>query len=179
MCTPAVIPAVVSIASTAVATGVQAKSRKRAAAFASAQERNNATFAGFERQDALERAASDASRVRAQGRQTAATARVAVSAGGLDPLTGSPAGVIAQSTLNAEQDAARIQANAARIAWNVEQQQSQFESKAKQQERAGVLGALGSGLSGLGSIAGQAGGIGRTVAKANAPAPIPRRGGGF
>lgn len=163
MCTPAAIPAVISLAATAAGTGAQIAAQKRSASHQAAVQRNNAQLAGYERESAVQQSAAAAARAQQQGRRVASTARVTLGKAGVDYTTGTPADEIAEIQATSELDRARLRARAVRSAWAFDTEIDSRKSQARESERAGVLGALGSGLSGLGRSVGYGAEIYRTV----------------
>jgi hypothetical protein len=119
--------------------------------------RNNAKLAGMQRSDALRRGTWAASEVMAEGRRKTASARTAIAANGIDSTTGSMADLLTASSINARIDADTVRANAVRAAWGFGNEADDHLARAHMAKRSGYLGALGTGLSGVGSAAGHYG----------------------
>jgi hypothetical protein len=118
---------------------------------------NNARLAEYQASDSLRAGAQEAGAIQAEGRQAAASARVAAGASGIDANVGSAANAQTTSLINSEADAARTTANAAREAWGYKQQARDLRVQGKQARKAGILGAIGSSLSAGGAILGRSG----------------------
>lgn len=155
MCAPAVVgivSGVVSAAAAAAGTGAQIAAQRRSAAFQAAVQRNNARLAEFQQEDATQQAVHEEARVLQQGRRVAAAQTAVFGASGIDSTTGTAADTMAASAATAAQDAASIRANAARAAWRMDIEVDSRRAQAREIKRAGVLGSIGSGLSGIGAV---------------------------
>jgi hypothetical protein len=159
MCAIAAIPALIglgiSIASTATATGLQAGAASKAGAAEAETAERNARLARAQRNAEIQRGGYEARRVEAEGRRVGAAAVTQVAKSGISTTSGSAAGAPLVSAMNAQADADRIRAAAARQAWGYETQQVDYRARAREARRAGFLGALSSGISG-GAQIGQA-----------------------
>jgi hypothetical protein len=136
---------------------MQANAAAEAGADQDKQARNNALLGGYQKADAQQRAAYEASALRARNRAIMAAGLAATAANGVETTQGSPANIFASNAANSEADAARINANAARAAWGYGFEQQNSLAAGANARRAGILGGVGAGLSGLGqavSIAG-------------------------
>lgn len=131
-----------------------AKQQKDAADYQAQVDKNNATLLGYQASDVQQRGAQEARAAEVAGAQTQATARTEIAAGGIDPTSGSAANAITRSGINAGLDAARIRAQAAREAWGLKNEIQDLGASAKFRKKAGYLGALGTGLGGIGQAAG-------------------------
>ncbi len=143
MCAPAVVAL--------IGAGLSMKQQKDAADYQSGVDLNNARLAGYRRSDALQRGASEARRTEIAGGFVADRAAVEIEGGGIDSTTGSAAKAVAASRIYAGIDADRLRANAAREAWGFEHEQKDLEATARFRKKSGYMGALGTGLSGIGS----------------------------
>lgn len=125
------------------------------AAFQQAQfDRLQARMADMAAGDARQRGAQEAGRVRMQGSRIVGEQKAAMGASGVDPSTGSPLALMADTRLISELDAATLQNNAAREAWGYSVQAESLRLRAKQAEQAGSFAAAGTILGGLGRSAG-------------------------
>lgn len=146
MCEPmTIVAATGALASAAAGTAGAVRSANTQAAVA----RRNAELARQQRTDALARGKMAAGRARSAGRDAAATATAGLAASGVDVTSGSPAGTIATSLINAEMDADMAEANAARQAWGFEAQAQNAEAQAKSYEASRVPTVLGGVFSGV------------------------------
>jgi hypothetical protein len=114
----------------------------------------NARLAILQGQDAVSRGAIEAGAIRSAGYATANRALAGVAASGVETTTGSPANIFSSSIVNAERDASTAMANAVREAWGFRVEAQNYQAQAKRARRTGVLGAIGAGISGIGSAAG-------------------------
>lgn len=135
------------------ATGLQIYGQIRRAHVEAQVAENNARLARAHAADSQRRGALVAGETLAEGRRVAAEATLAAGSGGIDPNSGSMANLTAQSAANAAIDAARIRSNAAREAWGLRAQEADYRRQAKEARKAGLLGAVGTGLSGASSAA--------------------------
>jgi hypothetical protein len=143
MCAPAV-----AVMAAGTAISMYAQHRKGQAEGHVAE--NNAILARQQAGDAMVRGAEEARSAEIAGRNTASAARVAIGANGV--TGGSTDDIAAVSAANSAMDAATIRANAAREAWGFKSEAKSQSHYAKDAKTAGMLGALGTGLSGAGSI---------------------------
>lgn len=152
MCAPAVV-AGVTIAATVASTAVSIAGQQKGAKGQSEEAERNARLAEAQARDAKLRGAEEARRVELTGARMGAAATTRLAAGGVSGGTvDSP---LTENLYNAEVDANRLRSNAAREAWGYEQQASGYKKQAGYIKEAGVLGSIGTGLSGLGSAAEQ------------------------
>lgn len=149
MCTVAAVP----IAIAAVGTAASVYSQYQKGKYDSEVASNNARIAGYHRADAKQQGALASGDIMAEANSTAASARAAVTANGVDPYSGSMADVIAGSGAIAAADSVRAKANAARAAWGFTNEQQDLGAQARMAKRAGYLGAFGAGVSGVGNAA--------------------------
>jgi hypothetical protein len=115
--------------------------------------RNNAVLAGYQRDYALQNGSMEAGDILAEGRDANAQARVGYAENGIDPSSGSAADVMAGSAGRAGVDAMRAKRKAVMEAWGLGNEARDFRTQAKLDESAGILGAVGAGLSGAGTAA--------------------------
>ena len=143
--------AVVTAGAALAGAAVGAVSKYRAGQFNAQVARNNAQLAEWQRSDALQRGAFAAGAVRARGSAAAAAARARMASSGVDPTVGSAANVLAGQQVAIEQDVAMVQANALREAWGYENQAQDYRARSRMAREAGILGAIGTGVGGVGS----------------------------
>lgn len=134
-------------------TAVQAMAQKKQGDADAQVAANNAVVAGYQRNDALQQGAYAAGDIEAAGRRVIGTARAAVGASGVDSNAGSVPNIFTASAINASTDAAKTQSNAARSAWGYTNEVQDSLAKSRMAKQAGYLGALGTGLGGIGSAA--------------------------
>lgn len=155
MCAPALIPAIIGGVGALASTGLGVKGQLDESSFSAQQEENNAKLAMAQRADILQRGESQAARAEEEGREFASSAQAALATSG---VIGSTQGLELKSRVSAAQDAAAIRGTAARQAFGFEQEAEQRRAQAKRTRHAGVLGAVGTGISGFGGLAKQVGG---------------------
>lgn len=144
MCAPAV-------ALVAAGAAVQMAAQYRKGKFDAKIAENNAELARQQRNDVITRGAEEARGVEIEGRRTAAAAKTAVAASGVSG--GSMDDLVALSSANAAVDAATVRSNAVRAAWGFKAEEQEHKARARESREAGLLGALGTGLSGGGQAA--------------------------
>lgn len=142
MCAPAVVAL--------VGAAVSAKQQMDAAEYQAGVDENNARISGYRRDDAIQRGAYDARRVEIEGKTASEALRSQIEGGGISSTSGSAANAIATSRINAAADAARLRSNAAREAWGFANEEQDLRATSKFRKQAGYMGALGTGLSGVG-----------------------------
>lgn len=162
MCEPVTIATVGAIAA---GTAISAYSQYKSGKFAEAQANTNATVAGYQRADAIQRGTYQAGEVMQEGRRVASSARAALAASGVDSNTGSPSSTVTTSLVNAGVDAERVKSQAARQAWGFANEEQDLRAQARSARSAGILGSLGTGLSGIGTAAG--------TYRSMTPRPVP------
>lgn len=118
--------------------------------YAEDMAKKNEKLAMMQRADVLQQGATQAGRVRAQGRRAAEDAKAQVAASGISLTEGSVPNLFTVSRVNAELDAQAIKSQAARSAWGYQQeadqlagQQEMLRKRARYAREAGVLGRLG------------------------------------
>jgi hypothetical protein len=144
---------------TAIGTGVSIYSQIQQAKAQERMLRNQAQVAAWQRSDVLRQGAEQASMATAAGRQASAGALAAMGANNIESTSGSARNIFAMNEVEAARDAATIKANAIRQAWGIGVERRGALDQAKRVRRDAILGALGTGLSGLGSIGAQGYGI--------------------
>ncbi len=140
---------VASVAGTAVGVMGQIQSANAAAAASEYQAKQSRILA----EDAINRGAVEE---QAQRRKTAALAsrqQAVLAASGLDITSGSPLAVLADTAQLGELDAQTVRANAGREAAQLRSQADLFDMQGANQKSAGVLGAMGTALGGVQSLA--------------------------
>jgi hypothetical protein len=109
----------------------QSSRATKAAHEAQAQvQRNNATVAGWQAEDAIERGNKAAMRVRSQARQLKGTQRARLAAAGVDLGEGSALQILSDTDYFGEVDAQTTVDNAAREAWAIRQQAAGYSADA-------------------------------------------------
>ena len=171
MCAVAAIPAIVglaiSAASTGVSMGLQADASQKAAAEKERAARQNALYARYQREGALETGVQQGAMRERQGRQVAAAARTQAAQSGVATTEGSLANRIAMSEVNAQADADAIRSKAARQAWGYDTQSQDYLAAGRSAREAGYLGSISAGVAGagrLGQLAAQGGSLVHTYA---------------
>lgn len=149
MCDPMTIAASVGAVGALGGAGLSAYGQYRQGQFDAQVARNNAQLAEYQAADALQRGASEARQIENEGRRIGESARVAIGANNV--AGGSMDQLLAVSAAEAAQDAERVRANAARAAWGFRNEAADQRARARMAKQAGVLGALGTGLSGVGA----------------------------
>lgn len=91
---------------------------------------NNATISGWQADDALRRGAREASRSRMKTNQLKGTQRAALAANGVDLGVGSALNILTDTDQFGDIDASTITDNAAREAWALRNQASNFQGEA-------------------------------------------------
>ena len=158
MCEPM---AMLSLAMTAVGTGMSVAGQMNQQAAAGAQQsymaqqaRQRQQIAEWQANDATQRGQVAEDRQRQVTAQRIGTQQAALAAQGTD-LEGSPIDILGDTARAGEQDALTLRANAARVAWGYETQAAGFSADASLREsfRPSYLGAGTSLLMGASSIA--------------------------
>lgn len=152
----AVVGAGASVASGIMGANAQAGAAEAQKKAAEAQ----AHFADLSAQDAVNRGATEAGRIRTQGSQTISAQRAAYAGAGVDVDTGTAANVQASTRAMSEYDALTAKVNAAREAWGLSQDATalrltgQHALQAGQNQATGsILGGIGGSVQGLGNAA--------------------------
>lgn len=164
MCLPAIAIAA-SIAGTAIsAMGAiqQANATASAERYNEQVARNNAQTAEANQHDAMRRAQGEIDKVRLKQGQLAGKQTVAMAANGVDLASGSPLDILGDTAMMGEMDALTAKNNSDREARNFEVQKNNFldeanlhSMKASSARSAGTLAAVGTALTGLGSVSGE------------------------
>lgn len=152
-----VIPLIAVGAAVAATAAVKSGIDQRNAAKGAARDAKQS--AEEEARDRIQRAATDAGDIAAQGARVAATQTAIM--GGSNVTGGTTEGAVRESAINAGRDEAMVKSNAAREAWGLRRQASRQASGLKKQGNAalvnGLLGATGSVIGAAGSAAAYAG----------------------
>lgn len=148
-----IIAMVATLASTAVGVAAQVQQGEAAAQ----QAANNAQVASWQRAAVMQQGASEAARMEQAGRSVAERGVAVAGAGGLDTTEGSIASLFDQSAVNAGLDAEAARVSAHRQAWGLANEAQDLRARERNARRAGILGGIGTGLSGFGHLAGQGG----------------------
>lgn len=154
MCTPVAIAAV-GIATTVISTKMKMSAQKSEAA-AIADDANVA--AGNARSRAALQASTAESKVallRDRNEQAQGRAKAQLAAGNISSTSGSGADILASSEVATQQDIDTVRSNAALQAWGFRSEAEQLDLRADRARKAGVLGALGTGIGGAGVAIGQ------------------------
>jgi len=158
MCAIAAIPALIgmgiSIAGTAVSSGLEADAASKSSAAKEAAARQNARIVQAQRNAVIQEGAQQARATEIEGRQAAASGLAVVAKSGVSTQTGSAKNVPAVSAADAAAEAASIRLAAVRQAWGYDIQKDQYLEEAEQERKAGYLGTLSAGLSGASSLGG-------------------------
>jgi hypothetical protein len=128
----------------------QAQEQARSARF-------NALVARLAAGDVIAQGNTEAGMARMAGSQVIGEQRVAAGASGIDPGTGLPAQLAAQSRVASEMDARTIANNAAREAWGLKVQARNYDTQAKAARKAAGAASwsfLGSSFGAIGSVMG-------------------------
>lgn len=131
------------------------------------QDIANQNLANAQSADAYQRGANAVGRARTEGTQTIGAEKVAYAASGVDLQSGTPLSTMADTRALSEQDAATLRNNAAREAWGYQVQASNFAQQARAAKQNAALGALATGLGGVGQAASI---LGRWTSQPTAPA---------
>ena len=119
-------------------------------------DRNNATIAGWQKQDALARGVEEERRRRLITRQGKGSTTASMAARGLDVSEGSALNILTDIDMIGEQDALLIRDNAAKEAWGFDVQRQNYTNNANLLERrAKSINPLGAATSTLLTGAGQ------------------------
>lgn len=141
----------------AAASGWQVYSLQKQGGYEASQHQQNARLADQQANAVL--GSADVSDIRREARDVNARAVATVAANNISTTEGSFGNSFEAASLEqAELDAARVKADAAREAWGWQNQAKQSRVAAWNAKRAGILGAAGAALGGIGSIAGSFGG---------------------
>ena len=151
-----VLPAIAMVA-TLASTAVGIASQVQQGEYQAKQAQHNAKVAGWQRSDAVQRGAQEASRFERAGRSAAERGLAVGGAGGLDTTDGSIASLFDASAVNARLDAEAARASGHRQAWGFTNEAQDLQARARNARRAGILGGIGTGLSGFGQLVGQGG----------------------
>ncbi len=145
MCTP------LAVGGIAAGTALSAFGQIRSGQAAAESAKVNATLDRYAARDALVRGGMAAREAELAGRNASDEATVAMGKSGIEG--GVVDNVVTQAGLGAMEDAAMLRANAAREAWGYAQSAKDRLAQGKIAKQSGVLGALGTGLAGIGSAA--------------------------
>lgn len=112
----------IAAAAAAVGAYTTAQSQKAQNEYMEDVERNNATMAKNQREDAIMRGGEEANRVQREAERMRGTQVVRLASNGLDISSGTPLAILEDSAFFGQQDAATVRNNAAREAWGYDVQ---------------------------------------------------------
>ncbi len=153
MCELTTIALAVSAAAGAYGAYSSSQAAKGQAEYQAEVERNNATIAGYQRDDAIQRGGEEANRVQREAERMRGTQVARLASNGLDINSGTPLAILEDSVFMGQQDAATARTNAAREAWGYDVQKQNalasadmYKTAAKNQKpwQAAGLSLLGS-----------------------------------
>lgn len=144
-----VISTAASVAGTAIGVMGQMQSAKAQAAASEYQAKQSRIMA----EDALKRGAAEEQAQRRKTSGLEGRQRAVMAASGLDIGSGSPLSILADTAQLGELDAQTVRANANREAQQLNAQGTLFDAQAQNQRSAGVLGAMGTALGGVQTLA--------------------------
>lgn len=137
----------------AVGTGISLYAKHQAGNYEAKVAENNAALARQQQGLAMQQGVSDASAIKAAGRQVGASAETAIAANGVEGTSGSMGNIFEINAATAAMDAERARANAARAAWGFGNEAQDATARAKMTRKATLLGGIGEGVGAAGSIA--------------------------
>lgn len=152
MCAPMAL-AVASMVASGVGAMQASESRKSAANYNAAVAEQNARVAGWQAEDAQNRATDNAMRVGRQQADMRGKQKAALAANGLDLGSGSPQAVLDQTDYYGLEDQRTALQNGETEAWGLRTKQSQYKTEGQWQRNSasaenpmmsGMLGMLGS-----------------------------------
>ena len=132
MCEPATITLALTAVSAVVAAGgaiAQGQAQHKQASYQAAVERNNATIAGWQAEDATQRGKVEEQRQRLATARLAGTQRANMASSGLEVGSGSSLDVLMDTAQLGELDALTIRSNAEREAYGLRTQQSNLTAQ--------------------------------------------------
>lgn len=160
MCEPATITLALTAASGVIAAGgaiKQGQAQKAQANYQAAVERNNATIAGWQADDAAKRGQVEEQRQRLQVARIRGSQRAAYASSGVELTGGSPLDTLMDTAQLGELDALTIRSNAEREAYGYRTQQGNLAAQSALTRQAGrnaaTAGYIGAGSALLGSAA--------------------------
>lgn len=121
------------------------------------QARRNAALADSQAADAYRLGAWRVGMLRARGSQVTGAERAGYAASGVDVTQGTPLQTMAGTRFMSDLDIQTAHNNAARQAWGFKQQAGMYRRQAELDSQAGVFGAIGAGMGGVGSLLGSYG----------------------
>ncbi len=158
MCAVTAIPALIglgiSIASTAVSTGLQVDAASKASAARQEAAAQNVRIVQAQRNATIQEAGYQARDVEIQGRRAGAAGLTVAAQAGVSTQTGSLKNIPAVSVFKAASDAETLRSAAARQAWGYDIQKEGFLKEGRAARKAGFLGSLSAGLSGTAQLGG-------------------------
>lgn len=122
MCEPTTIAYAIAGVISAVGAYSSAQSQKAQNEYMEDVERNNATIASHQRDDAIMRGGEEANRVQREAERMRGTQVARLASNGLDISSGTPLAILEDSMFFGQQDAAMARNNAAREAWGYDVQ---------------------------------------------------------
>lgn len=154
MAIPAIIGLGISIATTAVSTGLQIDASQKAAAAKQEAAAQNARIVQAQRNAVIQEGGYQARDVEIQGRRAGAAGLTVAAQAGVSTQTGSLKNIPAVSVFKAMSDAETIRSAAARQAWGYDIEEEGYLKEGRAARKAGFLGSLSAGLSGTGQLGG-------------------------
>ena len=139
--------AIISAIATGVQTGIGIDAEQKKAAAAAKEAERNAGLARSQSADITAKGEWEASKTEAAGRDAESKALAGIAASGV-ALSGSAENLTVASRFNALADANRIRAAAAKQAWGLGEEATDYLDRAAQARQAGVLGSVSVGISG-------------------------------
>lgn len=122
MCEPTTIAYAVSAVVGAYGAYSSSQAAKAQAEYQAEVERNNATIAGYQRDDAIMRGGEEANRLQREAERMRGAQVARLASNGLDISSGTPLAILEDSMFFGQQDAAMARNNAAREAWGYDVQ---------------------------------------------------------
>lgn len=130
MCEPTTIAYAVAAVVGAYGAYSSAQSQKAQNEYMADVERNNATVAKHQREDAIMRGGEEANRVQREAERMRGTQVARLASNGLDISSGTPLAILEDSMFFGQQDAATVRNNAAREAWGYDVQGQNAQASA-------------------------------------------------
>lgn len=130
MCEPTTIALTVAAVAGAYGAYSSSQATKAQNEYMEDVERNNATIAGYQRDDAIARGGEEANRVQREAERMRGTQVARLASNGLDINSGTPLAILEDSVFFGQQDAATARGNAAREAWGYDVQRQNAMSTA-------------------------------------------------
>lgn len=144
---------IVGVTAAAIGTAVSVYGQVKSGQAQSEVAKNNAQALQWERSAALQQGQAQADAVMREARSITSSAEAALGANSIESSTGSSANMMASSMMEARRDVEIARANALRRAMMLENQRNDTLAQSAINRRASYLGAVGTGLQGVASIA--------------------------